>query len=256
LRQQALARQDSLRFRDQQANQDRNIRLASILEAARQANQRNATDREKLLLQSQLGKMQDERFNMAQDDKFALADMKQQERDALALNDIKGQGAGLSSALSNAFNTLSDSENEINAFEDFKKQWLPEIANATANQTLLKTDAGYVARNGGYENLAQMANQIADKSASAREASARIRDSKNEIGKLLTQARASGFDISPDMSAVIHPQAGRFQIQLPPPVSRASDKPKPTPTQVARPVATSGVGRVGGRYIAPTGTGY
>jgi hypothetical protein len=91
---------------------------------------------------------------------------------------------------------------------------------------------------------------IADKSASAREAAARIRDSKNEIGKLLTQARASGFDISPDMSAVVHPQAGKFAIQLPPPVSRASDKPKDQPTK------PSGVGRVGGRYITPTGPGY
>lgn len=250
MRQQALARQDALRFRDQQANQDRNMRLASILEAARQANQRNATDREKLLLQSQLGKMQDERFNTAQEDKFALAEMKQNERDALALDDVKGQGAGLSSALSMAFNNLNDSEGELTAFEALKKQWMPKIAAASADQKIVKTDAGYVARNGGDSVLADMANQIMDQAGSAKEAAARIRQSKNDIGALLTQARSSGFDITPDMKAVVHPQAGKFQIQLPVPVSRASDKPKVKDQPLMRP-ATSGIGRLGGRYISP-----
>lgn len=250
MRQDAQARQDAMQFRNQQASQDRNLRVANMLEMARQANQRNATDQDKLDLQNQLGMMRADQFNASQDNKFSLEGAKAAKKNADLIDGIKGQGAGFSSALSNAFNNLNDSESEINAFNEFKNQWLPEIANATANQTLLKTDAGYVARNGGYENLAIMANQIADKSASAKEAAARIRDSKNEIGKLLTQARASGFDISPDMSAVIHPQAGKFAIQLPPPVSKAADKPKDQP---AKP---SGVGRVGGRYITPTGPGY
>lgn len=250
MRQDALLRQDALQFRNQQAARDRNFRVANMLEMARQANQRNATDQDKLDLMSQLGAMKEDQFNTAQKNRFALDSAKSAEKQAALLDSIKGQGAGFSSALSNAFNTLNDSENEINAFEQFKKQWLPEIANATADQRLIKTDAGYVARNGGYENLAEIANQIADKSTSAREAAARIRDSKNSIGSLLTQARASGFDITPDMSAVVHPQAGKFAIQLPPPVSKASDKPKDQP---AKP---SGVGRVGGRYITPTGPGY
>lgn len=250
LRQQALARQDLLRFRDQNANLDRNMRLASILEGARQANQRNATDREKLALQSQLGKLQDERFNAAQDDKFALAEMKQQERDAMALNDIKGQGAGLSSALSMAFNNLNDSEGELTAFEKLKKEWMPKIATASADQKIVKTDAGYVARNGGDAVLADMANQIMEQAGSAREAAARIRQSKNDIGTLLTQARSSGFDVTPDMKAVVHPQAGRFALQLPVPVSRAADKPKDQP--LLRP-ATSGITRLGGKYITPPG---
>ena len=251
LRQQALARQDALRFRDQQASQDRSMRMASILEAARQANQRNSTDRDKLVLQSQLGKMQDDRFNTAQEDKFALADMKRADQDASLLNEIKGQGAGLSSALSTAFNTMSDSEAELSAFEALKKEWMPQIATANADQKIIKTDAGYVARNGGNAVLADMANQIMDQANSAKEAAARIRQSKNDIGTLLTQARSAGFDVSPDMKAVVHPQAGKFQIQLPVPVSRAADPKKTTPPPTTKP-AGSGVGRLGGRFISPT----
>lgn len=251
MRQQALARQDALRFRDQQANQDRSMRMASILEAARQANQRNSTDRDKLVLQSQLGKMQDDRFNTAQEDKFALADMKRADQDASLLNEIKGQGAGLSSALSTAFNTMSDSEAELSAFEALKKEWMPQIATANADQKIIKTDAGYVARNGGNAVLADMANQIMDQANSAKEAAARIRQSKNDIGTLLTQARSAGFDVSPDMKAVVHPQAGKFQIQLPVPVSRAADPKKTTPPPTTKP-AGSGVGRLGGRFISPT----
>lgn len=252
MRQQALARQDALRFRDQQASQDRNMRLASILEAARQANQRNATDRDKLVLQSQLGKMREDQFNIAQEDKFALADMKRAERDADMFEEIKGQGAGLSSALSTAFNTMSDSEAELSAFEALKKEWMPQIATANADQKIIKTDAGYVARNGGNAVLADMANQIMDQANSAKEAAARIRQSKNDIGTLLTQARSAGFDVSPDMKAVVHPQAGKFQIQLPVPVSRAADPKKTTPPPATKP-AGSGVGRLGGKFITPTG---
>lgn len=251
MRQQALARQDALRFRDQQASQDRNMRMASILEAARQANQRNATDRDKLVLQSQLGKMREDQFNIAQEDKFALADMKRAERDADMFEEIKGQGAGLSSALSTAFNTMSDSEAELSAFEALKKEWMPQIATANADQKIIKTDAGYVARNGGNAVLADMANQIMDQANSAKEAAARIRQSKNDIGTLLTQARSAGFDVSPDMKAVVHPQAGKFQIQLPVPVSRAADPKKTTPPPTTKP-AGSGVGRLGGRFISPT----
>jgi hypothetical protein len=250
MRQQALARQDSMRFRDQQANLDRQLRISDMMERARESNQRNAYDKGQLDRQTNLDAARRSEFTGEWENKMKLEGMKSAEKTAEDLKYVKGQGAGFSSALSNAFNNLNDSEGEVNAFEQFKNQWLPEIANATANQTLLKTDAGYVARNGGYENLAIMANQIADKSASAREAAARIRDSKNEIGKLLTQARASGFDISPDMSAVVHPQAGKFAIQLPPPVSKAADKPKD------QPVKRSGVSGVGGRYITPTGPGY
>lgn len=251
MRQQALARQDALRFRDQQASQDRSMRMASILEAARQANQRNSTDRDKLVLQSQLGKMQDDRFNTAQEDKFALADMKRADQDASLLNEIKGQGAGLSSALSTAFNTMSDSEAELSAFEALKKEWMPQIATANADQKIIKTDAGYVARNGGNAVLADMANQIMDQANSAKEAAARIRQSKNDIGTLLTQARSAGFDVSPDMKAVVHPQAGKFQIQLPVPVSKAADPKKTTPPPATK-SAGSGVGRLGGRFISPT----
>lgn len=256
LRQQALARQDSLRFRDQQANLDRQLRVADMLERARESNQRNAYDKGQLDRQVKLDADRRLEFTKDWENKIKLATEKDATKASDTLKEIKGQGAGFSSALSMAFNSLKDSEDEISAFEALKKEWLPKIATANADQKIVKTDAGYVARNGGYENLADMANQIAEKSTSAREATARIRDSKNEIGKLLAQARASGFDISPDMRSVFHPQAGRFQIQLPTPVSRASDNPKPTQRPVTQPTATSGVGRVGGRYIAPTGSGY
>jgi len=127
---------------------------------------------------------------------------------------------------------------------------MPKIAAASADQKIVKTDAGYVARNGGDSVLADMANQIVDQAGSAKEAAARIRQSKNDIGTLLTQARSSGFDVTPDMKAVVHPQAGKFQIQLPVPVSRASDKPKAKDQPLMRPT-TSGIGRLGGRYISP-----
>ena len=251
LRQQALARQDALRFRDQQASQDRNMRLAALLEDARQSNQRNLTERDKLARNIKLDADRGNEFNIEQGNKLKLEGMKQSEKSSELLKELQGQGAGLSSALSTAFNTMSDSEAELSAFEALKKEWMPQIATANADQKIIKTDAGYVARNGGNAVLADMANQIMDQANSAKEASARIRQSKNDIGTLLTQARSAGFDVSPDMKAVVHPQAGKFQIQLPVPVSRAADPKKTTPPPTTKP-AGSGVGRLGGRFISPT----
>jgi hypothetical protein len=250
MRQQALARQDALRFRDQQANQDRNMRIAALLEDARQSNQRNLTERDKLMRNVKLDAARGNEFNIEQANKLKLESMKQAEKDADLLDELKSGGIELSSGLSMAFNDLEDSKAELAAFQELQKQWMPKIATAQADQKIVKTDAGYVARNGGDSVLADMANQIADQASSAKEAAARIRQSKNDIGALLTQARSSGFDITPDMKAVVHPQAGKFQIQLPVPVSRASDKPKTKDQPLMRPAA-SGIGRLGGRYISP-----
>ena len=257
LRQQALARQDSLRFRDQQANLDRQLRVADMLERARESNQRNAYDRGQLDRQTKLDADRRLEFTKDWENKIKLAAEKDATKASDTLKEIKGQGAGFSSALSMAFNSLKDSEDEISAFEALKKEWMPKIATANADQKIVKTDAGYVARNGGDAVLADMANQILDQAGSAKEAAARIRQSKNDIGALLTQARSSGFDITPDMKAVVHPQAGRFALQLPAPVSRAADKPKTTPPPVTKPtVPSAGVSRLGGRYITPVGAGY
>lgn len=257
MRQQALARQDSLRFRDQQANLDRQLRVADMLERARESNQRNAYDRGQLERQTKLDADKRLEFTRDWENKIKLSAAKDAEKSSDLLKEIKGQGAGFSSALSMAFNNLNDSEGELTAFEELKKQWMPKIATAQADQKIVKTDAGYVARNGGDSALADMANQIMDQAGSAKEAAARIRQSKNDIGTLLTQARSSGFDVTPDMKAVVHPQAGKFQIQLPVPVSRASDRPKTAPPPVTKPtVPSAGVTRLGGRYITPVGAGY
>ena len=58
---------------------------------------------------------------------------------------------------------------------------MPKIATANADQKIVKTDAGYVAHNGGDAVLADMANQILDQAGSGKGSCCRIRQS-NDIG--------------------------------------------------------------------------